>query len=1138
MQRLAEFLNSNPFLGNAKYKVGIRDNNLIINGLEIPVYSGLAKPEKLMLLGIDFLVEATRQRYLENVELDTPGKRTLAKVLEEKKQAERVQEYLEYAPGLSVVVLAPEEDKGDAFGQPLLSNQINTETFDPKSRLAVMAEPVTAAASKMIEVLDQAIKQENPCSALKVTRVEVMLPDRQGDGELGRVNKKIAASLAKIFPKLALNTEFANYTADTAVPKGATAIRCNFRINGRMPNFDFESINKAFRQAGKDMGITFADDPTVSSFETFNPNALVFRPITEQNLRINKPSNGPPYYTVELTGYYSETGYSKQVLDFMTGVSLFNGNQASAQDKIVSNVSKGTIPATAPKLKLQTVPDGKPLRVIWNSVTGRMSVGLAHTIWDNPNFELIGTNGFRADKADRIIPLVENDNVYGKAPFTERLSFDGKSRILTDRKERVTVLNNTNTQLLSEKEEDILWDRLGVLITNRVLIHTNYGNLIVTRQGQNVKMRLHGKDMVVSDSSHNKDNKDGTYTAEGVLQNGTKVRVTFYQNASKHAFGGIISAGITKREIIPATNIRAPRSAYIKQEGETEEKFAARRDKANREVANQFLVAMPQLNDHVLLLEASGALKDKLKFTPFLLAGAGRVIVSAPAPTTDVTIVPGVSFDNILSVWYGIKSLSAASCSTNVSATASVSILDMFSILSGYLNAIHAITRSQAGLSGGMGKSVGRSVDGRRNIVFETSGASKELGRAIELLKGIVGVISVREGNDNGSLVNFDFQVDPKADMPDADEINAAIKLIFETPYEQGGMAGFLGYGTPNNSLEIIGAEFGGIFDPKETMLNKDTDTLTLGAWYDNERGFLSNFVILALFEGLRKRELDKQVKVVAQNVTPAPGAYTGMTSVESAEKAGVKGAFIGSGTFRTFAQEALGRVENPVNAGKGINETLTTVLEAGFDLPILNVFFDAAKDQSSLTVMSTQIRDAFAGLHPTDMIKTVVSLEIANNIDPEVVYENLQKLRQILAKYVAKQFLKQEQAGKKKILKEYGEKGYAERVNELRVFVGGAEDQQVLQNFAALLGSRVADKMRIVIKAGDDGNRVVRVLALRQGVDGIISSFPMMQSLINDIGVDINNSPDKLADLAERAIPRFLAVSDCHSSYKDQESV
>ncbi|MCK5591161.1 MAG: phosphoglycerate kinase [Candidatus Pacebacteria bacterium] len=1133
MQRLAEFLNSNPFLGNANYRVGIRDNKLVINGLEIPVYSGLAKPESLEELGIDFLVDATRQRYLENVDLDTPEKRTPEKLAEEKKQAERVRNYLDSVPGLNVVVLAPEEDKGDAFGQAPLSNRINTETFVPNSRLAVMAEPVTVAVSGMVRALNQAVKQENPRAKINSAKVEVMRTDRQPDGLIDRVPRNAAAGLTKIFPGLALSTEFASFTADTAVPQGANAIRCVFRINGRMPNFDFESINNAFRQASKKGLIAFADEPTVSSFETFNPNALVFRPITKQDLKTNYPSTAAPYQTVALTGYYSETGYANQVLDFMTGVSLFKGNKASARDKIVLASPKGTIPNTAPRLKLQVVPDGEPIQIILNSVTGRMSVGLAQTLWNNPNFQIVGTNGFRANAAEIVAALVENDNVYRKASFTLTTTADGKSVIFTDRAERVTWIDNSNSQTLSGSEDQNFW---------RILVRSCYGNLIVTRNRDTVGLRLHGKD---ARECSCKDNKDGTYTAEGLLENGTKVRATFYNNALDKPFGGLISVGITKREIVSGTNIRAPRSAYVKQEGETEEKFSARRALSNQEVANQFLVAMPQLNGQVLVLEASGALKEPVKFAPFLLAGAGRVIVSAPAPTTDVTIVPGVSFDEILSAWDGVKSLSGASCTTSAAATGVVSILDMFHVLSGYFNTIHAVTRTQEGLSGGIGKNVERSVDGRRNIVYTTTGAFKELGRAIKLLEGIIGGISVRVGNDNGSLVNYELQVEPGASekMPSAEEINAAIKLVFKTPYEQGGLAGFLGYGTPKTSLEIIGAEFGGIFDPKETKINKDTGTLNLGIWYDNERGFLSQYVILALFEGLRKKELDKQVKIVAQNVTPQPGAYTGMTSVESAKEAGAEGVFIGSGRFRAYAREANTRTQEPVDVGKGINKTLTTALEAGFDLPILNVFFDADKDQAYITVMSTQIRDAFAGLAPTDIIKTVVSLEIANAPDYDYQYldfvrGNLQKLRQIIANYVEKQFLGQEQAVKKEILRESGQQGYGERINGLRAFVKGADEQKVLQKFAALLGSRVADKVRIVIKASSESTPIrLKALALKPGVDGIIDSFDKMTSYAEGISVDINNSPDKLADLVKRAVPRFLLVSDCQSNYRDKKS-
>ena len=254
--------------------------------------------------------------------------------------------------------------------------------------------------------------------------------------------------------------------------------------------------------------------------------------------------------------------------------------------------------------------------------------------------------------------------------------------------------------------------------------------------------------------------------------------------------------------------------------------FLSRVKEYNKKLARKIIAELPELNQNTIFLDCSGTMLEQIKFEPFYMAGAGRGIISAPSkaakdqiPGTglvDATVIPGVNNDAFISTWDILETSSNASCTSNAAALGAKALMDILFIASGYFATLHAITKTQGGQFGDLLKNLSRSRDGRLEILYETTGASTELGKAIPELLNIISGVSLRNGTDDGSLVTYDLQVSPGAEgnIPSAEEINAKVKWLTETPEIEGGLKGFLGYGSHKTSLEIIGAEFGGFLTP------------------------------------------------------------------------------------------------------------------------------------------------------------------------------------------------------------------------------------------------------------------------------------------------------------------------------------
>lgn len=235
-----------------------------------------------------------------------------------------------------------------------------------------------------------------------------------------------------------------------------------------------------------------------------------------------------------------------------------------------------------------------------------------------------------------------------------------------------------------------------------------------------------------------------------------------------------------------------------------------------------------------LVIDSTGAFKDKKDLKKHIEAGAKKVMITAPAKNEDVTIVLGVNEDQYDPENHHV--ISNASCTTNCLAPLSKVILDRFGIKKGLMTTIHAYTNDQQILDK-RHKDLRRARAAAENIIPTTTGAAKAVALVLPELDGKLNGFSARVPVPTGSLVDVTFEVDKPTTV---DEVNKALKEASE-----GELKGILGYSEePLVSKDYVGDPRSSIIDGLSTMVIDNM--VKVVSWYDNEWGYSSRVVDLA----------------------------------------------------------------------------------------------------------------------------------------------------------------------------------------------------------------------------------------------------------------------------------------------------
>ncbi len=236
------------------------------------------------------------------------------------------------------------------------------------------------------------------------------------------------------------------------------------------------------------------------------------------------------------------------------------------------------------------------------------------------------------------------------------------------------------------------------------------------------------------------------------------------------------------------------------------------------------------------VIESTGKYKTFDELNAHILAGAKKVILSAPAEVDTIkTVVLGVN-ETILNGSETI--ISNASCTTN-NAAPMIQIIDQLcGIEQAYITTIHSFTTDQS-LHDQPHKDLRRARGASQSIVPTTTGAAKALTKIFTHLDNKIGGCGIRVPVPDGSLTDITFNVKRAVTI---DEINAAFKSAAET-----NLRGILAYTEdPIVSVDVIGNPNSCVFDAQLTSVI-DKMVKVVG-WYDNEIGYSSRLIDLILY--------------------------------------------------------------------------------------------------------------------------------------------------------------------------------------------------------------------------------------------------------------------------------------------------
>ena len=243
-----------------------------------------------------------------------------------------------------------------------------------------------------------------------------------------------------------------------------------------------------------------------------------------------------------------------------------------------------------------------------------------------------------------------------------------------------------------------------------------------------------------------------------------------------------------------------------------------------------------------VVLECTGFYTDVADANKHILAGAKKVVISAPASNKkdpDNFEMPKTIVFNVNNKTLTPKDtvISAASCTTNCLAPMANALNNAYPIASGIMTTVHAYTGDQMILDGPQRKGdLRRSRAGAMNIVPNSTGAAKAIGLVIPALNGKLIGSAQRVPTATGSTTILVAVV--KGKDVTVDSINETMKNAATESF---------GYNTDQIvSSDVIGMTYGSLFDATQTMVSKiddDTYQVQVVSWYDNENSYVSQMV-------------------------------------------------------------------------------------------------------------------------------------------------------------------------------------------------------------------------------------------------------------------------------------------------------
>jgi len=233
-----------------------------------------------------------------------------------------------------------------------------------------------------------------------------------------------------------------------------------------------------------------------------------------------------------------------------------------------------------------------------------------------------------------------------------------------------------------------------------------------------------------------------------------------------------------------------------------------------------------------LVMECTGLFVEREAAAQHLTAGAERVLISAPSPDADATVVYGVNED-VLTAAHEV--VSNASCTTNCLAPVAQALNDAVGIENGLMTTVHAYTNDQH-LSDVYHKDPYRARSATHSMIPTKTGAAAAVGLVLPELAGKFDGLAVRVPLINVSLVDLTFTAGRDTSR---EEINAIVARAAEASLVLAVNA------QPLVSIDFNHDAHSSTFDANHTRVNGRL--VKVMAWYDNEWGFSNRMLDTAL---------------------------------------------------------------------------------------------------------------------------------------------------------------------------------------------------------------------------------------------------------------------------------------------------
>ena len=238
-----------------------------------------------------------------------------------------------------------------------------------------------------------------------------------------------------------------------------------------------------------------------------------------------------------------------------------------------------------------------------------------------------------------------------------------------------------------------------------------------------------------------------------------------------------------------------------------------------------------------VVVESTGLFTSYTKANVHILAGAKKVVITAPVKSSDETIKGETVLMGVNEEKFGTCDITSnASCTTNAGSPLIAILDETLGVEKAILNTVHGYTASQSIVDGPNKKNFREGRAAAQNIVPSSTGAAIAVTKAFTKLEGLFDGIAMRVPVVAGSIVDITFISKKNTTAEEVNEIfrkaskDKKWENIFSTTEEE------------LVSSDILGNKYGSIADLKMTRVVGGNLVKVLG-WYDNEMGYTYTLV-------------------------------------------------------------------------------------------------------------------------------------------------------------------------------------------------------------------------------------------------------------------------------------------------------